>query len=101
MPYEILGVRLFTVKEASETLKMSTRECKRLLREGRLMGRKIDNSWVVPEPGLIAFMSVKEDRKKVKNEAVKLKNLFDDFLVKGDISEDYHAQAVKRLSDFL
>jgi hypothetical protein len=86
MPYEVLGIRLFTVKEASETLEMSTRDVKRYLREGRLMGKKIDNSWFVPEPGLMAFMSVEEDRKKVRSEATRLKNLFDEFLGKGDIS---------------
>jgi hypothetical protein len=101
MPYEILGIKLFSVKEASENLGMSTKDVKRYLREGRLLGKKIDNSWVVPEPGLMAFMSVEKDRKKVRSEAIKLKNLFDQFLEKGDISKDYHAHAVKRLSDFL
>ena len=101
MSYEILGIKLFTVKESAEILSMSTKDVKRLLREGVLSGGKIETSWFVSEPGLKAFMFVEGERRKLHIEALRLTDILDDFLKAGDITQDYHDQAVKRLGDFL
>ncbi|MCK4816266.1 helix-turn-helix domain-containing protein [bacterium] len=101
MAYEILGVKLFTVKESAEVLKMSTKDVKRLLREDILCGGKIGTSWFVPEPSLKAFKFVEGERQKLQGEALCLKYILNDFLKAGDISQDYYDQAVKRLGGFL
>lgn len=101
MAYEILGIKLHTVKEAAAALDMSTKEIKRLLREGLLLGDKIAETWYVPDPGLKAFILVKGERQKIRDEALRLKGLLDDFLEKKDISQDYCDQAIKQLKDLL
>jgi len=101
MSSEILGLKLFTVKETADMLDLSTKTVKRHLREGTLAGYQIDKVWYVPDPCLKAFLSVETDRKRVREEALRLKSVFDDFRKKGDISQGHYDQAIERLSDFL
>ena len=101
MPIEILMLKLFTVKEASEILNISTKEIKAYLRGGRILGAQIDGTWYIPEANLRAFMTVNSEREKLQEEVLKVKQLFDDFLKKGDITRRYYEGVMARLNEFV
>ena len=101
MAIEILGLKLFTVQESAYRLQITPKVIKRYLREGVLLGYQIKETWFIPAPCLRAFESVNKQREIIKNEALKLKGIFDSFLEKGDITQGYYEEALERLADFL
>ena len=101
MAIELLGLKLFTVQESADRLKIKPKVIKRYLREGELLGYQIKETWFVPAPCLRAFESVNKQREIIKNEVLKLKEIFDAFLEKGDITQEYYEKALQRLADFL
>lgn len=98
---EVLGIKLYTVKECAKLLGLSTKEVRRLLRQGDLYGTRINKTWFVPDPGLRAFEFIEAGRLKLRNEATELQEVLFHFLKSGDISQGHYDQATKRLADFL
>ena len=101
MPYDVLSMKLFTVKEGCEALGIPTKTMKRYLREGMILGAQIEKSWFISEASLKAFKALESERQKVRDEALRLKRIFDQFLKDGDITQGYYDRTVERLSEFL
>ncbi len=55
MPKQIGDLKLFEVEDLAETLGLHDRTIRKLLREGRLRGRKLGKRWYVTEESLKAY----------------------------------------------
>lgn len=54
----------YTIKEASETLKIAESTIRRYLREGRLKGRKIGRVWRLSETAIAEFLETNGGMKR-------------------------------------
>lgn len=55
MPKQIGDLKLFEVEDLAETLGLHDRTIRKLLREGRLRGRKLGKRWYVTEESLKTY----------------------------------------------
>ena len=68
MPKQIGDLKLFEVEDLAETLGLHDRTIRKLLREGRLRGRKLGKRWYVTEESLKAYFSDTEAQYQDKSE---------------------------------
>ena len=64
MSRKLGGLELFTVEELSELLGVQERTIRRMLKDGRLQGRKLARRWYVSEDSLREYFSQAEDEDK-------------------------------------
>lgn len=62
MPIEIGGLELYDVEELSKTLGIQERTVRKLLKDGKLRGRKLAKKWYVSSESLRAYFSQPEPR---------------------------------------
>lgn len=101
MSYSLFGIKLYTTEEAAEALELEPKHVKRLLNAKHLYGEKFNNQWIVPEPSITAFRYIQAERDKISGEVMRLRDILDTFLKKGDITQTYHDKSIQHLTEFM
>ena len=101
MPHEIMSIKLYSVKEAEEILGMPAKTVRRYLQEGVLIGFQIERRWFISEASIKAFKAIEAERQKAREEILRVRDVFDDFLKKGDINRRYYDGVMARLNEFV
>lgn len=66
MPKKIIGIELYTLKELTELLSLSTVTLRLYLKNGKLKGQKIGRRWLVSKDNLVSFLEGKSGKKRNK-----------------------------------
>ncbi len=58
MPIQIKDTTLYTVPEISQVLNVTTTTIRHYIRQGKLMGRKLNGRWVISYDDLIQYIKL-------------------------------------------
>lgn len=67
MPIQVGDLKLYTVEELAELLAIQESTVRKMLRDGRLPGRKPSKRWYVSEDSLRAYFSQTEPEQKTSD----------------------------------
>jgi len=56
MPLEVANIKLYSVQELSQDLKVTSLSVRTYIRDGKLKARKIGGRWYVAEENLLNFL---------------------------------------------
>ena len=66
MPKELLGVKVYTVKEVAKELSKSVSTIRRYIYEGQLGALQIGRDYLIPEKELLEFLKRNSNKPNIK-----------------------------------